>query len=295
MLRLPRRLASSVATELLGLFLPAILAPLVTAVGTTLLLRPRIGFRPPPARKAADDELSRLTKALDEMAARLGATSRELAARNAERELDERRRAALLRVAQALAEQDDPRRIVDAVEIEAAEALGADAALVALWDQERGSLWPTHEASPPLTAWRQSLSRPLLHEGRLLGTISVGRLDADRPFTADDGEFMELLASLGAAHLVGHERTRLAGVVLAARTAQHELNNRLTRVVGYAELLTCEPDLPPDARRMIELVLDGANDAAGIVTRMGSVTKLEEVDWGGDVGSTIDLERSLAR
>jgi hypothetical protein len=46
---------------------------------------------------------------------------------------------------------------------------------------------------------------------------------------------------------------------------------------------------------MVELVLDGANDAAGIVTRMGSVTRLEEVEWGGGVGSTIDLERSLAR
>ena len=295
MLQPPRHLAASVPTRVLGLLLPAILAPLAGAVGTTLLLWQRIGLSLRLPHRAADVELSRLASALDEMAARLDATSCELAARNAERELDERRRAALLRVAQALAEQDDPRRIVDAVEIEAAEALGADAALVALWDQERGSLWPTHEASPPLTDWRHSLSRPLLHEGRLLGTISVGRLDADQPFTAEDGEFMELLASLGAAHLVGHERTRLAGVVLAARTAQHELNNRLTRVVGYAELLTCEPDLPPDARRMVELVLDGANDAAGIVTRMGSVAKLEEVDWGGDVGSTIDLERSLAR
>jgi signal transduction histidine kinase len=295
MLHPPRRLAASAPTRVVWPVLPAILAPLAGAVGTTLLLWQRIGFSPRPPHQTADDELKRLASALDEMTARLDATSRELAARNAERELDERRRAALLRVAQALAEQDDPRRIVEAVEIEAAEALGADAALVALWDQERGSLWPTHEASPPLTEWRHSLSRPLLHEGRLLGTISVGRLDADRPFTAEDGEFMELLASLGAAHLVGHERTRLAGVVLAARTAQHELNNRLTRVVGYAELLTCEPDLPPDARRMVELVLDGANDVAGIVTRMGSVAKLEEVDWGGDVGSTIDLERSLAR
>ena len=95
---------------------------------------------------------------------------------------------------------------------------------------------------------------------------------------------MELLASLGAAHLVGHERTRLAGVVLAARTAQHELNNRLTRVVGYAELLSCEADLAPEARRMVEMVLEGASDAADLVTRMGSVARLEEVDWGGGVG-----------
>jgi signal transduction histidine kinase len=241
------------------------------------------------------DEAARLRGELAELSQRLDATARELAARNAEREAEERQRAALLRVAQALAEQDDSKRIVGAVEIEAAEALDADAALVALWDHERGSLWPTHEADPPLTAWRQSLSRPLLHEGRLLGTVSVGRLDPARAFTAEDGEFMELLASLCAAHLVGHERTRLAGVVLAARTAQHELNNRLTRVVGYAELLTCEPDLAPDARRMVDLVLAGANDAAEIVTRMGSVARVEEHDWGGGVGPTIDLERSLTR
>ena len=57
-----------------------------------------------------------------------------------------------------------------------------------------------------LVGRRGALSRPLLHGGRLLGTISVGRLVAERPFTA-----------------------------------------------------------------------------------------LEEVEWGGGVGSTIDLERSLAR
>jgi hypothetical protein len=242
--------------------------------------------------RADRDQLRALA---DELTERLDATSRELAARNAERDRDERRRSALLRVAQALAEQDDPKRVVAAVEVEAAEVLGADAALVAMWDEERGTLWPTHEARPPLTDWRASLTRPLLHEGRLLGTVSVGRLDRQRPFTADDGEFLELLASLAAAHLVGHERTRLAGVVLAARTAQHEQNNRLTRVVGYAELLTCEENLTPTARRMAELVLGGANDAAEIVVRMGSVARLEEVDWGAGVGSTIDLERSLAR
>ena len=46
---------------------------------------------------------------------------------------------------------------------------------------------------------------------------------------------------------------------------------------------------------MAELVLEGANDAAEIVTRMGLVARLEEIEWGGDIGPTIDLERSLAR
>src|SRR5438105_2239657 len=131
MLYAPRRLAGSLATRVLWLCLLAILMPLAVAAGTAPLLWQRVGLR--PRRASIDDELGRLTSALDEMAARLDAASRELAARSAERELDERRRSALLRVTQVLAEQDEPRRIVDAVEVEAADALGADAALVALW------------------------------------------------------------------------------------------------------------------------------------------------------------------
>src|SRR5438067_5244713 len=179
MLSVRRRVTGSIATQVLGLLLLAILVPLAVAfvqnrddfqratslavaIGTTalmLLLWQRIGFRLRLLHRAADrwaseewdhrtgaggdDELGGLASALDKMAARLDAISRELTARNAERELDERRRGALMRVAQALAEQDDPKRIVEAVEVEAAEALGADAALVAPWDEERGSLWPT--------------------------------------------------------------------------------------------------------------------------------------------------------
>src|SRR5437867_12222876 len=117
-----RRLTGSIATQLLCLGLIAVLAPLVVAAaglplatslavaagtsGLLLLLWRRIAFRLELLDRAASgwarEEWRQPTGAGDElaeMAARLDAAGRELAARNAERELDERRRAALLRVA----------------------------------------------------------------------------------------------------------------------------------------------------------------------------------------------------
>src|SRR3954465_957096 len=59
-----------------------------------------------------------------------------------------------------------------------------------------------------------------------------------------DAEILGLLASMAVATMVGAERARLEGVLLAARTAEHELNNQLAIAAGYASLLVDDPDLP---------------------------------------------------
>src|SRR5207253_6329812 len=133
---------------------------------------------------------------------------------------------------------------------------------------------------------------PLMEEGRLLGALSVATTQAGRAFDADDVEVLELLAEAAAAALVGLERARLDGVMLAARTAEHELNNRLAPTVGYAELLASDPALPPDLRALAMLTMRGARDAARIVQQLRLVTRLEETDWGPNVNTTIDITRS---
>jgi PAS domain S-box-containing protein len=85
------------------------------------------------------------------------------------------------------------------------------------------------------------------------------------------------------------ERARLEGVVLAARTMEHELNNKLTPTAGYAALLARDPTLPAHLRRAANQALEGAQEASRILNRLRQLTSIQEKEWGANVGSTIDL------
>ena len=85
------------------------------------------------------------------------------------------------------------------------------------------------------------------------------------------------------------ERARLEGVVLAARTMEHELNNKLTPTAGYAALLARDPTLPAHLRRAANQALEGAQEASRILNRLRQLTTIQEKEWGANVGPTIDL------
>ncbi|HLH27254.1 MAG TPA: response regulator [Chloroflexota bacterium] len=85
------------------------------------------------------------------------------------------------------------------------------------------------------------------------------------------------------------ERARLEGVVLAARTMEHELNNKLTPTAGYAALLARDPALPAHLRRAATQALGGAQEASRILNRLRQLTAIQEKTWGANVGPTIDL------
>ena len=82
-------------------------------------------------------------------------------------------------------------------------------------------------------------------------------------------------------------------MLLTARTAQHELNNRLALTVGYAEVLSLDPALPPALREAAEEALRGAAAASDIVNRLLRITRVQEIRWGSSTGSTIDLTESV--
>jgi signal transduction histidine kinase len=82
------------------------------------------------------------------------------------------------------------------------------------------------------------------------------------------------------------------GVMLAARTAQHELNNQLAVARGYAELLAGSADLPADLADMAQEVKKAADEAAAIVRQMGNISHIRENHWSDPRGSTINLARS---
>src|SRR5207237_2929645 len=133
---------------------------------------------------------------------------------------------------------------------------------------------------------------PLIHEGRLVGSLSVGSNNAAKVFSQDDTELLEMMAATAAAALVALEHARLDGVLLAARTAQHELNNQLAVARGYAEMLVGAPDLPPHLHEIAEEVMNAADDAAGIVRQLRSIAQIREQRWSDPSDSTINLSRS---
>jgi DNA-binding response OmpR family regulator len=135
---------------------------------------------------------------------------------------------------------------------------------------------------------------PLVHEGRLLGTLALGTRDDRRTFGREEAESLETLAALSAAGLGAIERARLEGVLLAARTAQHELNNRLGVVLGYAEMLAEYPGLPENMNELVTEIVRGARDLAETVDQLRRVTRIREAPRAPLTGTTLDLKGSVA-
>jgi GAF domain-containing protein len=140
---------------------------------------------------------------------------------------------------------------------------------------------------------RVGIAAPLVRDGELLGAIMIGSRDPSLQFTDADAEALEVLAGVAASVVAGLRRARLGGALLAARTAQHLLNNQLGVTVGYADMLINDPRLPPDLHEYVAEILRSAGEAAKTVDRLRRVTRLEEADTGLPGGNVINLARSV--
>jgi DNA-binding response OmpR family regulator len=87
-------------------------------------------------------------------------------------------------------------------------------------------------------------------------------------------------------------RARLEGVLLAARTFEHELNNALVATLGYTERLSRDRALPPAQRERAARAHEGAKGAAQIIRHVLELTeggRLAETNWGEVGETTIDV------
>ena len=137
------------------------------------------------------------------------------------------------------------------------------------------------------------IAAPMICDGEILGALMVGTRDPAVKFAEEDAEALEILAGVAASVVAGLRRARLAGAMLAARTAQHHLNNQLAVTIGYADLLVQDARLPSDLRAYASEILASAQDAAETVDRLRRVTRLEEADAGSPDGGVINLARSV--
>jgi DNA-binding response OmpR family regulator len=91
------------------------------------------------------------------------------------------------------------------------------------------------------------------------------------------------------------DKAHLEGVLLAARTFEHEIGNRLVTTVGYAELLARHPDLPEALRQRAGRAHQSAKEAMQIIRQVLALTDAERAarmqitDWGETGKTTIDL------
>jgi DNA-binding response OmpR family regulator len=88
------------------------------------------------------------------------------------------------------------------------------------------------------------------------------------------------------------DRDRLEGVLLAARTFEHELGNKLATTVGYAEMLARDPQLPAHLKGRAAEVLRGAREATDIVRQALELRAVEIAHWGALGHTTIRLPGS---
>jgi signal transduction histidine kinase len=91
------------------------------------------------------------------------------------------------------------------------------------------------------------------------------------------------------------ERTRLEGALLVSRTVAHEINNALSPVLGYADLLALSPAVAaePALRDQVTHIALAAEEVADKVRKLQSIVRLEEQRSPlGPDRPILDLDRS---
>jgi diguanylate cyclase (GGDEF)-like protein/PAS domain S-box-containing protein len=177
------------------------------------------------------------------------------------------RRESLLRLARRFASESDPEQLLTDLLDEAVAVLGCEDGTLTRWDAVNGVLMPVRNVLPTADEYplindgvgvskraierrapviqneyqqefggdipagrggvRAVVAVPLLHEGRLMGSLSVNTYDPARKFTDEDAEVLELLAGLASAALGSLERTaELAEANRELRQARDEAQHK---------------------------------------------------------------------
>jgi PAS domain S-box-containing protein len=95
--------------------------------------------------------------------------------------------------------------------------------------------------------------------GKIIGFRGISRDVTERRMAEKERSQLELKAQIA---------SRLASVGEMAAGVAHEINNPLTAVTGYAQLLVEREDIPADIRSDLAAINDGAQRVAGIVQRL---------------------------
>ena len=120
--------------------------------------------------------------------------------------------------------------------------------------------------------------------------------EGERPVAAvgifsDLRERTRLEAKLTQAQERLQEAEKQAVIVELAGTAAHELNQPLTSVMGYAELLKRKLKETDPAYKPVDIIYREAERMAEIVRKIGKITKYETKAYVGN-SRIVDLDRA---
>ncbi len=102
---------------------------------------------------------------------------------------------------------------------------------------------------------------------------------------------LRMEAELSSAQLALQNRQKQALIAELAGTAAHELNQPLTSVIGYAELLRRHVDKSTHLAHAVDVISTEAERMADIVRKIGKITKYETKAYVGSQ-NILDLDRA---
>ena len=145
-----------------------------------------------------------------------------------------------------------------------------------------------HSAAPANPTIAAYAGAPIVRaDGTFFGTLCAADPEV-QPLGPEHASLLLVLAQLLTSHLERERHAHLEGVLLAARTFEHELNSKLTATIGYAGLLAKDSLLPEPAHSRATLCLESAQELARIVQDVLHVTRVDVTDWGVH-GTTIPV------
>jgi len=113
--------------------------------------------------------------------------------------------------------------------------------------------------NPYLGIYMDVLCSPILDDkGEVTCTVHVARDITERKRTEAENQHLREKAEIS---------SRLAAVGEMAAGIAHEINNPLTGVIGFSELLLTE-NLPPNIKEQLQIIADGSHRVKEIVRRM---------------------------
>jgi PAS domain S-box-containing protein len=122
----------------------------------------------------------------------------------------------------------------------------------------------------------------MLENGRPIGTVGI---------YTDLREKLRMEEKLRAAQEELRSRERQSMLAELAGAAAHELNQPLTSIIGYSELLCRQLPAQSSMSRAASIIINQAERMAEIVRRIGKITRYETMHYVGDA-TILDLEKA---
>jgi PAS domain S-box-containing protein len=122
----------------------------------------------------------------------------------------------------------------------------------------------------------------IVENGKPIGTVGI---------YTDLRERLRMEQRLQAAQDELRNRERQSILAELAGAAAHELNQPLTSIIGYSELLCRQLPVPGPLSHAASVIINQAERMAEIVRRIGKITKYETMNYVGDA-TILDLEKA---